>query len=240
MNKKKLCLGIALLIVIAILIYLVSENGLSRYFHLHYLKAKKDYWINLYLHHRVIFILGYMALYIVLTSLSLPGATVLTIVGGAIFGLWVGVIVESFASTLGATGAFILTRYFFRDWVRGRFSGYMDRVDAGIRKEGAFYLFAIRLVPVIPFVIVNIIMGITSMRVWTFYWVSQLGMLAGTIAYVNTGKQLGKIDDVSDIVSPGLIIAFAILGILPLVGKWGVGYVRDRFMRSENRIERKD
>ncbi len=163
--------------------------------------------------------LGFGALYIVATALSLPGATLLTLFAGAIFGLWQGLLIASFASSIGATLAMLASRYVFRDSVRGRFGKRLKRIDDGIEREGGFYLFALRLVPVFPFFVINLAMGLTAIRAWTFYWVSQLGMLAGTFVYVNAGRELGQLESLSGILSPSLLIAFAALGLLPLVAR---------------------
>ncbi|MDQ3495898.1 MAG: FAD-dependent oxidoreductase [Pseudomonadota bacterium] len=172
--------------------------------------------------------LGFGALYIVVTALSLPGATVLTLFAGAVFGLWQGLLIASFASSIGATLAMLASRYIFRDSVRGRFGKRLKRIDDGIEREGGFYLFALRLVPVFPFFVINLAMGLTAIRAWTFYWVSQLGMLAGTFVYVNAGRELGQLESLSGILSPGLLAAFAALGLLPLVARKLLDWLRAR------------
>jgi dihydrolipoamide dehydrogenase len=154
----------------------------------------------------------YFAVYVAATALSLPGAAILTLAGGAIFGLLWGTLIVSFASSLGATLAFLASRFLLRDWVQGRFGAKLRPINEGVAKEGAFYLFALRLVPAFPFFVVNLLMGLTPLRTWTFYWVSQLGMLAGTVAYVYAGAQLGEFR-----LSAGLVLAFTLLGLFPLV-----------------------
>ena len=156
----------------------------------------------------------YFAVYVAVTGLSLPGAAILTLVGGAIFGLLWGVVIVSFASTIGATLAFLASRYVLRDWVQGKFGDKLKPINEGVKKEGAFYLFALRLVPAFPFFVINLVMGLTPIKTRTFYWVSQAGMLAGTIVYVYAGTQLGQFK-----ISAGLILAFILLGIFPLVAK---------------------
>lgn len=151
--------------------------------------------------------------------MSLPGAVVLTIVGGALFGFLTGTLIVSFASTIGATLACFVARFLLRDWVQGKFGDKIVKINEGIGKEGAFYLFTLRLIPVFPFWIINLVMGLTRMRLWTFYWVSQLGMLAGTMVYINAGKELARIDSLKGILSPGLLISFALLGIFPIAVK---------------------
>ncbi|MFA7416557.1 MAG: FAD-dependent oxidoreductase [Rhizobium sp.] len=168
----------------------------------------------------------FFATYVVMAMLSLPGALVMTLAAGAIFGLWWGSLIVSFASSLGATLAFLLSRFLLRDWVAQRFAQRVQAIDDGIRREGMFYLFALRLVPIFPFFLVNLLFGLTTMKVRSFYWVSQLGMLAGTVVYVNAGTRLAKIDSLSGIVSPGLLFSFALLGIFPLIARKAVGTVR--------------
>ena len=162
---------------------------------------------------------AFFALYVAVTGLSLPGAALLTLIAGAIFGFGQGVVLVSFASSLGATLAFSIARYLFRDAVRARFERQLAAIDRGVEKDGAFYLFALRLVPAFPFFAVNLAMSVTPLSAWTFYWVSQVGMLAGTVVYVNAGAQLGQITSVAGIVSPGLIVSFALLGLFPLLAK---------------------
>ena len=159
----------------------------------------------------------YFVAYVAVTALSLPGAAVMTLVGGAVFGLFWGLLLVSFASSLGATLAFLASRFLLRDWVQRRFGERLRAINAGVDKEGGFYLFTLRLVPVFPFFMINLLMGLTPIRTRTFYWVSQLGMLAGTLVYVNAGTQLAKVESLSGILSPGLLGAFALLGAFPLI-----------------------
>ncbi len=161
----------------------------------------------------------YFLAYVAVTGLSLPGAAVMTLAGGAIFGLLWGTLLVSFASTAGATLAFLASRFLLRDWVQQRFGERLRAINAGIAREGGFYLFTLRLVPVFPFFVINLLMGLTAIRTRTFYWVSQAGMLLGTIVYVNAGTQLAKITSLSGILSPALVGSFALLGIFPLIAK---------------------
>lgn len=163
--------------------------------------------------------LGYFFLYVLTTALSLPGALVLTLAGGAIFGFVQGFVLVSFASTVGATLAFLAARYVLRDWVQQRFGEKLKPMNDGIEKEGAFYLFTLRLVPVFPFFLINLLMGLTKMRTLTYYWVSQVGMLAGTVIYVNAGTQLAAIDSLKGIVSLPIFLSLAALGLFPLITK---------------------
>lgn len=170
----------------------------------------------------------FFALYVLATALSLPGAAILTLAAGALFGLATGLLIVSFASSIGATLAFLVARFILRDTVRSRFKEKFKKIDAGVEKQGAFYLFTLRLVPVFPFFLINLLMGLTSIRTWTFYWVSQVGMLAGTIVYVNAGTQLAQVDSVSGILSAELIISFVLLGIFPWIAKGIVALVNRR------------
>lgn len=169
----------------------------------------------------------FVALYVVFTALPLPGAGLLTIAAGALFGLVEGTVLVSFASSIGATLAFLLSRLCLRDLVRRRFEARMSILSRGIEKEGAFYLFALRLIPIVPFFLVNLLMGLTVLRPLTFFWVSQIGMLPATVAYVNAGLQLGQIRSMSDILSAQVLISFAVLGLLPL----GARYLVETFRR---------
>ncbi len=161
----------------------------------------------------------FLAGYVAVTALSLPGALVMTLAAGAIFGLGWGTLIVSFASTIGATLAFLAARWLLGGWVQTRFGDRLATLNAGIAKDGGFYLFTLRLVPVLPFFVINLAMGVTTLRTWTFYWVSQVGMLAGTFVYVNAGTQLARIESLSGIVSPGVLGSLALLGLFPLVTK---------------------
>lgn len=218
MNKKLLQ---RLLIITAIitLVVLFKVLGLGQYLTLAYLKTSQARFAQLYADNRLAVIAAYMAFYIAVTALSLPGAAVMTLAGGALFGFWAGFIVVSFASTIGATLAAFFARFLLRDWVQNRFGEKLATINRGIEKEGAFYLFSLRLVPIFPFFVINLAMGLTSMRLVTFYLVSQAGMLPGTMVYVNAGKELGKINSLSGILSPGLLISFVILGLFPITVK---------------------
>ncbi|MDH4390883.1 MAG: FAD-dependent oxidoreductase [Aquabacterium sp.] len=170
----------------------------------------------------------FFAAYVAVTALSLPGAAVMTLAGGAIFGLGWGLLIVSFASSIGATLAFLASRWLLGSWVQQRFGDKLAALNAGVQREGGFYLFTLRLVPVVPFFVINLAMGLTPMRPLTFYWVSQLGMLAGTAVYVNAGTQLAGIRSLSGIVSPGLLGSLVLLGIFPLVAKKLADMVRAR------------
>ena len=218
---------IALLLSLAIAVGLFFAFDLGQYLNLHTLKAQQQDIESFRAANPGIATLGYFIIYVLVTALSLPGATLLTLAGGAVFGLWWGLLIISFASTIGATLAFLIARYLLRDWVSQRFGQRLKTVDDGIAREGAFYLFTLRLVPLFPFFLINLLLGLTAMKARTFYWVSQVGMLAGTVVYVNAGTQLGKIDSLAGIVSPTLLGSFALLGIFPLIARKVVEYIRD-------------
>lgn len=171
---------------------------------------------------------AYFLIYIAVTALSLPGAAVMTLAGGALFGLWNGLFLVSFASSIGATLAFLVSRFLLRDWVQSRFGSRLAAINAGMAKDGAFYLFTLRLVPVFPFFIINLVMGLTPIRTRTYFWVSQLGMLAGTAVYVNAGTQLAQLEGLSGILSPELLGSFALLGMFPLLARKGLGLIQAR------------
>ncbi|SIO29833.1 TVP38/TMEM64 family protein [Halodesulfovibrio marinisediminis] len=199
---------------------------LTDYLTLEYIKAKQDAFRILYAENSFIIISSFVILYIVVTALSIPGATIMTLAAGGLFGFWTSLIAISFASTIGATLACFVSRYLLRDWVQNMFGNKIKRIDEGIKKEGAFYLFTLRLVPIFPFFAINLIMGITSLPLRTYFWVSQIGMLPGTAVYVNAGKQLATINDVSDVLQPVHLISFALLGIFPLLAKYLLKFIR--------------
>ena len=216
---KKLIQRIAIVGTIIVIIVLFKVLGLSQYLTLDYLKSSQEKFAILYNNNQVAVIAVYMLIYIAVTALSLPGAAVMTLAGGAMFGFWVGFIVVSFASTIGATLACFVARFLLRDWVQNKFGDKLTAINEGIAKEGAFYLFSLRLVPIFPFFIINLVLGLTNMNLLSFYWVSQVGMLPGTMVFVNAGKELAKIDSLSGILSPGLIVSFVILGLFPITVK---------------------
>jgi len=213
MNTKKLSL--VLLAAVCVAAFFVFDLG--HFLTLDYAKSRQAEFAALYSEHRLTVIAVYMAVYITTAALSLPGATVLTLLGGGLFGFWTGLVVISFASTIGATLACLAARFVLRGWVQGRFGTKLETINRGLAREGAAYLFTMRLIPAIPFFVINLAMGLTSVRLTTFYWVSQLGMLPGTAVYVNAGAQLSHIDSLSGILSPGLIASFVLLGLFPLV-----------------------
>jgi pyruvate/2-oxoglutarate dehydrogenase complex dihydrolipoamide dehydrogenase (E3) component/uncharacterized membrane protein YdjX (TVP38/TMEM64 family) len=214
-NRKKLIVVIVLLV--AVVGFFAFDLG--RFLSLEALKVRQGDLEALYRSNRGAVIGVFFAAYVGVTAVSLPGAAIMTLAAGAIFGLLAGTIIVSFASSLGATLAFLMSRYVLRDSVNARFGALLSDVDRGMAKEGAFYLFTLRLVPLFPFFLINLLMGLTKMKTGTFYWVSQVGMLAGTIVYVNAGTQLAKIDSLQGILSPGLLGSFVLLGVFPIVAK---------------------
>jgi pyruvate/2-oxoglutarate dehydrogenase complex dihydrolipoamide dehydrogenase (E3) component/uncharacterized membrane protein YdjX (TVP38/TMEM64 family) len=218
-NRKRLIM-IALLIGAAVVLVTIGSSedvALLEYLDLQFLKSQQ-HTIDAHFATNPLLTSGiYFAVYVLVTAFSLPGAAVMTLAGGAIFGLLWGTVVVSFASTIGATLAFLVSRYLLRDMVQTRFGDNLKAVNDGIEKDGAFYLFTLRLVPIFPFFVINLVMGLTPLATRTFYWVSQLGMLAGTIVYVNAGTQLARIESLDGILSLGLIASFTLLGVFPLI-----------------------
>ncbi|MET0047309.1 MAG: FAD-dependent oxidoreductase [Sedimenticola sp.] len=206
-------------LIIAALVASFFIFDLGQYLTLEYMKAKQAELEGFRQENPFGTAAAFFLVYVAVTALSLPGATVMTLVVGAVFGLFWGFLLVSFASTLGATLAFLVARFLLHDAVQDRFGDKLRAINDGVRKDGAFYLFGLRLVPIFPFFVINLVMGLTPMRTWTYAWVSQVGMLAGTLVYVNAGTQLGKLETLSGILSPNLLISFALLGVFPLIAK---------------------
>ena len=202
--------------------------GLQRYLSLEYVKSQQGQLEAWRAANPLVAALSFFGLYIGVTALSLPGATVLTLAAGAIFGLGWGSLIASFAASIGATLAFLMSRVVLRDWVQAKFGERLAAINEGVRKDGAFYLFSLRVVPLFPFFLINLAMGLTRIRVLTYYWVSQIGMLLGTLVYVNAGTQLARIDKLADVASPGVLASLALLGLFPLIAKKGVELFRAR------------
>ncbi len=223
MNKK-------ILLVVAVLALIVGffYFGLNDLLTLEGLKGSMAQFDQYKADSPLLIMGGFFLLYVFVTALSLPGAAILTLAAGALFGLVQGLLVASFASSIGATLAFLTSRYLLRDTIQQRFFDRLTSIDKGIKKEGAFYLFTLRLVPIFPFFIINLLMGLTAIKTWTFYWVSQIGMLAGTFVYVNAGTQLAQIDSLSGILSFNLIVSFALLGFFPLIAKGILNLLKKR------------
>ncbi|WP_026601424.1 FAD-dependent oxidoreductase [Methylomonas sp. 11b] len=217
-----------LLLGIAVLVATFFALDLQHYLTLEHLKARQTGIAYYRQSHPVLAMALYAALYIAVTALSLPGATILTLAGGAVFGVLWGTLIVSFASSIGATLAFLAARFMLRDWVKSRFGNRLQAIDDGLSRDDAFYLFTLRLVPLFPFFMINLVMGLTPIKTRTFYWVSQVGMLAGTLVYVNAGTQLAKIDSLSGILSPALLGSFVLLGMFPLGAKKMLEVVQQR------------
>ncbi len=224
-------IGLVGIVVAIAVIFFVFDLG--HFLTLDYIKEQQQQIESLYAENKLVTLGAYFLLYILVTGASLPGATILTLAGGAVFGLVTGVILISFASTIGASLAFVISRYLFRESVETHFGSSLKAINDGIKKDGALYLFALRLVPAFPFFVINLVMGLTPIKLKTFYWVSQLGMFAGTIVYVNAGTQLAQINSASEILSAELIFSFVLLAMLPFAGKAIVAMVKNRKALSD-------
>jgi pyruvate/2-oxoglutarate dehydrogenase complex dihydrolipoamide dehydrogenase (E3) component/uncharacterized membrane protein YdjX (TVP38/TMEM64 family) len=224
LNSRKLLLLIALAVGIGAFFFF----DLGQYLSLEYLKQSQARFDALYASQPLQVALVYFLIYVAATALSLPGATIITLAGGAIFGLFWGTLIVSFASSIGATLAFLVSRFVLRSSIESKFGNRLAEINKGIQKDGAFYLFTLRLIPVVPFFVINLVMGLTQMKARTFYWVSQLGMFAGTLVYVNAGTQLGKLESLKGILSPGLLGSFVLLGLFPLIARKIVEAVQKR------------
>ena len=228
MNRAKSAVLTAVIVLVAVFFL----YDLGQYFNLEYLKAQQAVMDAYYADKPLLSAVSFFFLYVVITGLSLPGAAILTLAAGAIFGLLWGTVISSFASTLGATLAFLFSRYLFREAIQNRFADKLGAINKGVAEDGAFYLFTLRLVPLFPYFVINLVMGLTPIRALTFFLVSQAGMLAGTIVFVNAGTQIAKIEQLKDIASPGLILSFVLLGIFPLLAKKTVDYLKRRKLRT--------
>ncbi len=222
MKKSKLILLLSIICITSLFYWF----DLHQYLSLEYLQSVKSNLDILISDKPVLSGVVFFFSYVLITALSLPGAAIMTLVSGAIFGLMWGIILVSFSSTIGATLAFLISRYLFQDYIQKRFYKQMQAINEGIEREGAFYLFTLRLIPVFPFFVINMVIGITSLSVKTFFWVSQLGMLAGTIVYVNAGTQLAQLDSLSGILSPAILFSFILLGLFPLIAKKTISAVK--------------
>ncbi|HRE20324.1 MAG TPA: FAD-dependent oxidoreductase [Rhabdaerophilum sp.] len=210
----KVLIGTVLALAIVLLALLLRDQDAAM------LMAYRDRWMEWAAARPLLSALIYVATYIAFTAMSLPGALVLTLIGGSLFGLWWGTLLTSLASTLGATLAMLSSRYLFRDFVEARFAAIIRRIDDGLARDGSRYLFTLRLIPVFPFFLVNLAMGVTRMKVWTFFWVSQIAMLPATLLYTNAGEELKGIEAARDLLSPGVVFAFAALAVLPFASKF--------------------
>lgn len=213
--NKKLILG---LLFVGLIIFLGANFG--QHLTLENAKAQQLALADYINENFVIAAATYFIAYVAITAFSVPGAAVVTLLGAALFGFWTSLILVSFASTIGATLAFLSSRFLLRDWVQSKFGDKLHAINQGVEKDGAFYLFSLRLIPVFPFFLINLLMGLTPISVARFYFVSQLGMLPGTAVYLNAGTQLAQIESLSGIVSPSVLVSFALLGLFPVIAKW--------------------
>ena len=221
MKTKILLAGVVLALIGAFFYF-----DLNQYFNLEYLKEQRAALQDLYASKPLLIAGGFFLAYVAITALALPAALLLTVSAGAIFGFIKGTIIVSFASTIGATIAFLLTRYLFHDSIQAKFGDRLETINKGIEREGAFYVFGLRLVPLFPFVMVNSVLALTKLKTWTYYWSSQLGMLAGTAVFVNAGTQLAEIQSLGDIASPKLLASFALLGVFPIIAKYALAWLK--------------
>ncbi|WP_397579234.1 TVP38/TMEM64 family protein [Sphingorhabdus sp.] len=215
---------LALVLIGAIAAYFIFDLG--QYLSLENFKASQADIVAAKDANPALYIAGFFLLYVAVTGLSIPGAAIMTLVAGALFGVVVGTLIVSFASTMGATLAFLSSRYLLRDWVQGKFGERLRAVDDGLEKDGAFYLFTLRLIPVFPFFVINLLMGLTRIKTGTFFWVSQIGMLPATIVFVNAGTQISRIDSTAGLLSPTLIASFVALALFPWAAKGIVAVVK--------------
>ncbi len=221
MNKR-----IALLALLAAAIAAYFWFDLGQYLSLDAFKAQQAQIIAAKDANPLLYIGGFFLIYVIVTALSLPGAAIMSLVAGALFGVVTGTIIVSFASSIGATLAFLSARFLLRDWVQSKFGERLKAIDDGIARDGAMYLFTIRLIPLFPFFVVNLLMGLTRIKTRTYYWVSQIGMLPATVVFVNAGTQISKIDSTAGLLSPTLIGSFVLLGIFPWIARGLVAAVK--------------
>lgn len=224
---KKLIIAIVLIAIAALLV-----TQFSQYLTLDVAKAKQAELADYIDAHLLQAALIYFVVYVLLTAFSIPGATVVTLLGAALFGFWLSLLLASFASTIGATLAFLSSRFLLRDWVQAKFADKLQTINQGIERDGAFYLLSLRLIPIFPFFLINLVMGLTPISTWRYYWVSQLGMLPGTAVYLNAGTQLAEISSLGEIVSLPVLASFVLLGVFPIMVKWLMGKVQQRATQS--------
>lgn len=222
--NKKIIIAIAAITAIAAFFFF----DLHTFFTLENLQAQREQWQGHYAAQPVLFIAGFFIAYVAATSLALPAASLLTVAAGALFGFTTGLIVVSFASTLGATIAFLITRYLLGETVQKKFGDKLEKINQGIEKDGWLYVFSLRLVPIFPFFAVNSLLALTRLKTITYAWASQLGMLPGTAVFVNAGKQLSTIESLGDIVSPNILLSFALLGVFPFIAKYAMQFIRSK------------
>lgn len=219
---------IALLLFILLFFISFFIFDLGQYLNLTYLKSNQKYLIEYYSNNQLFVLFSFFFIYILTTALSIPGATILTLAGAGIFGFWTSIVLISLASTIGATLSFLGSRFLFKDFIQDKFQERLVKVNQGIEREGTFYLFTMRLIPVIPFFMINLLMGLTPIKATKYFWVSLVGMLPGSLLYVNAGVQLSEIETTSDIISPDIIVSLILLGVFPLAVKKGLDWYKNR------------
>ncbi|TFH90064.1 TVP38/TMEM64 family protein [Vibrio ouci] len=229
--NKKIILGV----IFVSLIILLGVN-FGQYLTLDNAKAQQAELAAFISENFVVAAASYFIAYVAITAFSIPGAAVVTLLGAALFGFWTSLVLVSFASTIGATLAFLSSRYLLRDWVQAKFGDKLNAINQGVERDGAFYLFSLRLIPVFPFFLINLLMGLTPIATARFYLVSQLGMLPGTAVYLNAGTQLAQIDSLSGIVSPTVLASFALLGLFPVIAKWVMAKIRTEPSASNGNV----
>ncbi|MEM6709272.1 MAG: TVP38/TMEM64 family protein [Pseudomonadota bacterium] len=218
-NEQKGNARIIALVLLAAAVGAFFFFDLQRYLSLEQLQAGRETLAGWVAANPILAWGGFFIVYVLVTALSLPGAAILTLAAGALFGLVGGFLLASFASSLGATIAMVIARWLLGDWIQNNYASQLARINQGLERDGGFYLFSLRMVPLFPFFVINLVMGMSRMGVWPFYWISQLGMLPGTLVFVFAGTQLAEIQSVVDVLSPGLILAFSLLGLFPIAAK---------------------
>lgn len=226
MNIKHVKIGLLLLLVAAIVVFFMFD--LKQYATLDYIKEQQSTLQDYYQQHTFLVLAVFGLAYTTITAFSLPAATAITLLGGALFGFVTGLIIVSFASSIGATLAFLMSRFLLKDSVQDKYGSHLKKVNEGFASEGSFYLFALRLVPAVPFFVVNILMGLLPIKTRAFYLVSQLGMLPGTAVYVYAGTEIANIGSFANIASPSLLAALALLGLFPIIAKKALRFLRSK------------
>jgi len=230
MSQKTLKLSLFLFLISLIILFFIYE--MNEYSSLQNIKRQYQNLLHYYDKNNLLIHIVFIFIYIITTSLSLPFALALTLIGGALFGFWYGLILVSFGSTIGATIAFLIARFIGYEYVRINYQNQLSKFYNGFKKEGTYYLFALRMVPLFPFFMINIITALMPIKTWTFYWVSQVGMLPGTILYVFAGTQLSEIKSLSDIMSPTLIVTFILIGFFPILVKEVFKYLKNKSLQK--------
>ena len=230
MSQKTLKISLLLFLISLIILFFIYE--MNEYSSLQNIKRQYQNLLYYYDKNNLLIHIVFIFIYIITTSLSLPFALALTLIGGALFGFWYGLILVSFGSTIGATIAFLIARFIGYEYVRINYQNQLSKFYNGFKKEGTFYLFALRMVPLFPFFMINIITALMPIKTWTFYWVSQVGMLPGTILYVFAGTQLSEIKSLSDIMSPTIIVTFILIGFFPILVKEIFKYLKNKGLQK--------